>query len=96
MISTESIKHIARLSRLSFSEAEIEQFTEQLGAILNYVDQLAELDTTGVKPASHALPAINVFRDDTVLHSLSQAQIFMNAPETEEAYFKVPQIMGDK
>lgn len=96
MISSESIKHIAQLSRLSFSDTEIEQFTEQLGDILNYVDQLAELDTTGVEPASHALPSSNVFRHDTVVHSLSQSQIFMNAPETEEAYFKVPQIMGDK
>ena len=96
MISSESIQHIAQLSRLSFSESETEQFTEQLSAILEYVDQLAELDTTDVQPASHALPSLNVFRGDQVKHSLTQEQIFMNAPDTEEAYFKVPQIMGDK
>jgi aspartyl-tRNA(Asn)/glutamyl-tRNA(Gln) amidotransferase subunit C len=96
MISPETIHHIAKLSRLSFSENEIKQYSEQLSAILDYVDQLSELDTTDVSPTSHALYMANVFREDGVKQSLSSEQIFMNAPDSEETYFKVPQIMGDK
>ncbi|PIQ26784.1 Asp-tRNA(Asn)/Glu-tRNA(Gln) amidotransferase GatCAB subunit C [bacterium (Candidatus Blackallbacteria) CG17_big_fil_post_rev_8_21_14_2_50_48_46] len=94
MITSETIRHIAKLSRLSFSEPEIERLKHDLATVLDYVDQLAEVDTEGVEPACHSLSIKNVYRNDKVRHSLSSEQVFQNAPETEDAYFKVPQIMG--
>lgn len=94
MINQETVAHIAKLSRLGFTESESRLYAEHLGQILNYVAQLAELDTAGVEPSLHALSVLNVFREDHVRHSLSKDQIFANAPEMESTYFKIPQMMG--
>ena len=95
-IDLQNTEHIAVLSRLDLSDNEIPIYADQLSKILNYVDQLNDLDTTDVEPTSHILNLTNVVRDDEIIHSLSSEQIFQNAPEQEEAFFKVPQIMGEK
>ncbi|MCX6714724.1 MAG: Asp-tRNA(Asn)/Glu-tRNA(Gln) amidotransferase subunit GatC [Candidatus Uhrbacteria bacterium] len=64
MFTTEDVKKIAKLSRLYISEAETEQYREQLGSILEYVDQLQAIDTTGVAELQHAVAVENVFRAD--------------------------------
>lgn len=95
-ISSQQVEHIARLARLALSEEERERVGEQMGRILEYVEQLAELDTTQVEPASHALPLLNVAREDQIHQRLTSAQIFQNAPEREGHFFKVPQIMSEE
>ena len=65
-ITQQQVEHIARLSRLSLSPEELPRYGEQLGRILGYIEQLGELDTEGVEPASHALPLVNVARADQV------------------------------
>ena len=68
MISRQDVEHVARLARLALSEAEAERMREQLSGILAYIDTLRGLDTTGVEPTSHAVPLVNVMRDDEARH----------------------------
>lgn len=95
-ISQEQVEHIARLARIELQPEELPHLREQLGQILGYVDQLSELDTSHVSPASHALPLNNVFREDHAEHQLSQTEIFQNAPDLEGEFFRVPQIMSEE
>ena len=92
-ISREEVIHVARLARLSFSEAEVARFTEQLSAILTYMDKLGELDTTGVEPTSHVLPISNVFKADEVRPSWDRDKITAGGPSIEHGHYKVPKIV---
>jgi aspartyl-tRNA(Asn)/glutamyl-tRNA(Gln) amidotransferase subunit C len=67
----------------------------QLDAILTYIDKLNELDTSQVEPTSHVIPMTNVFREDKVRPSLSQDQALANAPDRQEALFRVPRILEE-
>jgi aspartyl-tRNA(Asn)/glutamyl-tRNA(Gln) amidotransferase subunit C len=65
-LTTEEVKHIAKLSRLHLNDDEVEKYRNQLDSILTYVQQLQAVDTTGVPELQHALEVSNVFRDDVV------------------------------
>jgi aspartyl-tRNA(Asn)/glutamyl-tRNA(Gln) amidotransferase subunit C len=93
MISVEHVEHVAQLARLSLSEDETQRFTEQLNAILSYMEQLNEVPTADVEPTAHVLDLVNVFRDDTVHQTLSAAEALANAPESTHHYFAVPRIV---
>ena len=67
MISREEVEHVARLARLRFAEDELARLQPELGQIIDYVRQLAELDLSGLEPTSHAVPLKNVLRPDVVL-----------------------------
>lgn len=86
------VEHVARLARLSLSEAEIEVFTEQLSRILEHVESLNRLDTTDVPPTYHSVPVENVLREDKPHTSLDKAKVLAQAPEAEAGCFKVPKI----
>lgn len=92
-ISRKEVLHVARLARLTFSEAEVERFTEQLSAILTYMEKLDELDTTGVEPTSHVLPIANVFKPDEVHPSWKRDHIMAGGPSIEHGHYKVPKIV---
>ncbi len=92
-ISREEVLHVARLARLTFSETEVERFTEQLSAILTYMEKLEELDTAGVEPTSHVLPLSNVFKPDEVHPSWERDQITAGGPSIEHGHYKVPKIV---
>jgi aspartyl-tRNA(Asn)/glutamyl-tRNA(Gln) amidotransferase subunit C len=94
-ITEADIRHVARLSRLEFTDEEIGRFTLDLNNIISYVDKLAELDTSNVEPTSHALKMSNVLREDVVAPSLPNDEALANAPETEGPFFKVPQIIQE-
>ena len=68
-ISREDVIHVSNLARLNLREDEVEKFTEQLGAILEHIAKLNEVDTEGVEPTSHVLDLVNVFREDAVTES---------------------------
>ena len=89
------VRKVAKLSRLELTGAEVEEFTGQLSAILDYVEKMNELDTTGVEPLAHCLPISNVFRDDAVKESLGTEKTLANAPQRDEEFFKVPKILDD-
>jgi aspartyl-tRNA(Asn)/glutamyl-tRNA(Gln) amidotransferase subunit C len=93
MISSEEVAHVAHLARLHLSEAEQEQFTAQLGAILDYMEQLNEVPTDGVEPTSHVLDLVNVFREDRVRQIVTVEEALHNAPESAHQYVVVPRIV---
>ncbi len=92
-INHSDVEHVAKLARLTLTEPEKHLFTDQLNAILKYVEQLQQLDTEHVKPTSHAIPIENVMRQDVVQASLSIEKVMLNAPDEEDGQFKVPAVL---
>ena len=89
------VRHVARLARLKCSDEEIATFTRQLGAILEYIGQLQQLDTDGIEPLTHCLAVHNVFRDDVVRPSLSNDAALANAPQRDGEFFALPRVLGN-
>ncbi|MHC4575172.1 MAG: Asp-tRNA(Asn)/Glu-tRNA(Gln) amidotransferase subunit GatC [Planctomycetota bacterium] len=94
-IDEEQVRKVAKLARLELTEAEVEEFTGQLSAILDYVEKMNELDTRNVEPLAHCLPVSNVFREDEVKESLGAEKALANAPQRDGEFFKVPKILDD-
>jgi len=92
-ISEEEVRHISHLARLKPTDDEIHLFSEQLSAILAYVEQLDEVDTTEVAPTAHALPIRNVFRADEPGTSLTPDRALANAPQRDGSFFGVPKVL---
>ena len=92
-ISEEEVRHISHLARLQPSDDEVRLFSEQLSAILTYMEQLNEVDTTNVPPTAHALPVQNVFRADEPAPSLTPDQALANAPHRDGNFFGVPKVL---
>ena len=89
-ISREEVLHVAGLARLALTEDEIERITGELGAILDAVGVVAELDLTGVPPTSHPLDLVNVWGEDEPRPSLTLDEAFANAPVRDGDHFRVP------
>ena len=92
-ITEKEVLYVAALAHLELSPEEVDRFTTQLNGILEYMDQLNELDTTGVEPTSHVLPLCNVLREDEVGHSLALDEVLSNAPQQDRDHFVVPKII---
>lgn len=92
-VKKEDVKHIARLSKLRLNEKEIEEFTEDMNQILDYVKKLEKIDTSKVEPLSHPLEGVNVFREDKLQKSIDKEAALKNAPERTEEFFKVPKVI---
>lgn len=88
-LSNREIEHIAKLAHIGLKDKEIEKFQKHLSDILQYVDQLNEVDTGHVSPTFQVTGLTNIFRDDKVVPSLTQEQTLQNAPLKEKGYFKV-------
>jgi len=95
MISREEVQHVARLARLHLTDDELERMREQLDAILAYIDKLRQLDVDGVEPTSHAVPLMDVMRDDALGPCLTQDEALANAPDRADEFFRVPRIIAD-
>ncbi|HYT39355.1 MAG TPA: Asp-tRNA(Asn)/Glu-tRNA(Gln) amidotransferase subunit GatC [Acidimicrobiia bacterium] len=89
------VEHVAKLARLALSEAEIEQFTVQLGAILEHAARVAALDTADVPPTSHPIPLANVLRSDEPRPGLDRDAVLSMAPAAEDGRFRVPRILAE-
>ena len=92
-ITTEMVEYIAHLSRIELSEDDKKLFLVQLEAILEYMDKLNELDTTGIRPMVHTLDLKNVLRADEVRASLPTEAALRNAPDRTENSYKVPAVL---
>ncbi len=92
-ISRDEVEHVALLARLRLEEKEIEQFTGQINAILDYMDQLNGLATEEVEATSHVIRLGNVIREDEVKASLPEEITLANAPDRDQGFFKVPRIL---
>lgn len=93
-LTRDEVKKVARLARLELAEEEIEVFQAQLSAILDYVAQLQQLDTSQIEELAHPLPLSNVFRSDQEYPSLSVNEALQNAPQRLGDYFAVPAIFS--
>jgi aspartyl-tRNA(Asn)/glutamyl-tRNA(Gln) amidotransferase subunit C len=89
-ISREEVLHVARLARLALTDEEVERITDELGAILDAVGVVAELDLSDVPPTSHPLDLVNVWDDDEPRASLELDDAFANAPARDGDHFRVP------
>ena len=89
-ITRDEVLHVARLARLELADEEIERLTVQLGAILEAVGKVAELDLSDVPPTSHPLDLANVWDEDEPHESLPLDEALANAPEREGDLFRVP------
>lgn len=95
-ITPEDVAHVARLARLALADDERQRMASQLGRILQYVEQLAELDLRGVEPLTHPLAdLVNVFREDEVEPGLPREEALANAPDREGPYFRVPAVLEE-
>lgn len=93
-IQKEDIVHVADLARLELSGGDLDTFATQVSQILDYVDTLEQVDTTGVPPTSHAIELTNAFRDDEVKVHLDRDKALANAPEKETGAFVVPKVVS--
>ncbi|HEY9679085.1 MAG TPA: Asp-tRNA(Asn)/Glu-tRNA(Gln) amidotransferase subunit GatC [Drouetiella sp.] len=92
MITVADVEHVAKLARLSLTEEEKVLYTEQLGKILGFFDELKAIDTTDVEPMSHALSVTNVMREDEVETPPGHEVLLKTAPARDDAFFRVPKI----
>lgn len=92
-VTTKTVEHVARLARLSLSEAETKSLTNDLRQILDYADSLNALDLADVPPMSHA-GAVDSARADELEPSLTRDQALGNAPDAEAGLFRVPRVIG--
>ena len=95
MIERKDVEHVARLTRLALTEAELERMREQLNSILAHLDTLRAVDTEGVEPTSHAVDVVNVMRDDEVEPCFPPDAMLANAPDRSGELFRVPRIIEE-
>lgn len=94
-IQRSDVERVALLARLEPTAEEIDRLSEELAAIVEYVDSLSQVDTDGVVPMVHAIEQTNVLRDDIVAPSLSREAALANAPLDNGVGFRVPAVLGD-
>lgn len=93
-ISTDDVQHLAQLSSLQLSDAETASLRDDLEGIIGYIQQLSELDTTGVEPTYQVTDLQNVWREDTVdTYGIDRDTLLQRAPEVEAAQIKVPKVL---
>ena len=92
-LSAEQVRWVANLARLELTADELAGITGQLSAIVDYVNQLQELDTEAVEPLAHAVELANVFRDDEPAPSLPVDAALANAPERRGDFYSVPAVL---
>lgn len=91
----EEVAHVAKLARLSLSDVELDQFTDQLGQILEHANDMSALNLDDVVATAHPFGLVNVLRKDEVRPSLDRDAVLAMAPDTEDGRFAVPRIMGE-
>jgi aspartyl-tRNA(Asn)/glutamyl-tRNA(Gln) amidotransferase subunit C len=94
-IAREEVAHLARLSRLALGDEELDHLAGQLGQIISAVARVQEVASDGIPPTSHAVPLVNVFRDDVVVPPLGAEKALDQAPAVEQQRFRVPRILTE-
>ncbi|MCR5665242.1 MAG: Asp-tRNA(Asn)/Glu-tRNA(Gln) amidotransferase subunit GatC [Eubacterium sp.] len=90
IISDETMEYVGILAKLELTAEEQQQAKKDMESMLDYIDKLNELDTTGIEPMSHVFPVNNVFREDVVENEDEHDKTMKNAPAVKEGSFKVP------
>ncbi|MGX7419609.1 Asp-tRNA(Asn)/Glu-tRNA(Gln) amidotransferase subunit GatC [Carnobacterium gallinarum] len=94
-INETEVNHVAKLSKLAFKDNEIAHFTEQMDKIIGMVEQLEQIDTTGVPVTTHALETINVMREDVAVPGFDRTELFKNVKTEKDGLIRVPAIMDN-
>jgi aspartyl-tRNA(Asn)/glutamyl-tRNA(Gln) amidotransferase subunit C len=94
-LSRDDVLHLAQLARISLSDDEVNEFSEELSAILAYVEQLSGVDVDGLKPTNQVTGLTNVMRDDEVKsYGYEPAELLKNVPHTQDNQIKVKRMIG--
>lgn len=92
-IDLQTVKKIASLSRISVTEAEADAMVPELNNILGWVEQLGEVDVSGVEPMTAVIPNHQRLRDDVVTDGNVREKVLANAPQAEHGFFAVPKVI---
>jgi aspartyl-tRNA(Asn)/glutamyl-tRNA(Gln) amidotransferase subunit C len=92
-VSTEQVRHIAKLARIAMSDEEVERLAPELNNILGWVEQLSEVNTEGVEPLTAVIDQKLRLRDDVVTEGNIRDRILANAPEAQNGFFAVPKVI---
>ncbi|MCH5161585.1 MAG: Asp-tRNA(Asn)/Glu-tRNA(Gln) amidotransferase subunit GatC [Clostridiales bacterium] len=92
-ITTEEVRHIAKLSKIEFSDGEAQSMREHIQKMLWVFETLDAVDVSAVPPTAHILPIVNVLRDDTVEPSFDNEALLSNAPKSELGAYIVPRVV---
>jgi aspartyl-tRNA(Asn)/glutamyl-tRNA(Gln) amidotransferase subunit C len=92
-LTLDEVRWVAQLARLELTDADLQTMTRQLGAIVDYVNQLQQVNTDGIEPLNHALPIHNVFREDEPRPSLPVDAALANAPDRRGDFYGVPAVL---
>jgi aspartyl-tRNA(Asn)/glutamyl-tRNA(Gln) amidotransferase subunit C len=95
-LSPEEVRNIAELAKLDLTEDEVALYAGQLSAILDYFQQLQQLDTSHIAPTASVLPLKNVLRADTPAAPLPPEMVVANAPDAEDYQFRVSAVLGEE
>lgn len=94
-INETEVKHVAKLSKLAFKDSEIAHFTEQMDEIIGMVEQLEQVDTTGVTVTTHGLEIVNAMRKDVAVPGTERSELFKNVKAEKDGLIEVPAIMDN-
>lgn len=92
-VSADQVRHIANLARIATSDDEIERFVPELNNILDWVEQLGEVNTEGVEPLTAVIDNQLRLREDEVTDGNCRDEILANAPDPEHGFFAVPKVI---
>jgi aspartyl-tRNA(Asn)/glutamyl-tRNA(Gln) amidotransferase subunit C len=95
-ISRDEVAHLARLSRLAVTDAELDMFAGQLDVILQAVARVGEVAAADIPPTSHSVPLTNVLREDVEEPCLPQEEALSGAPDAQDGRFRVPRILEEE
>jgi len=94
IIDQQTVEKIAHLARLELTAVEKVDMIKDMTQILDFMDKLNEIDTTGVDPLVYMTDEVNVFRDDVVIQNITHEEALMNAPKHDNEYFLVAKVIG--
>ena len=94
-ITRDEVAHLAELSRMALTEAELEHFAGQLDVIISSVARVQEVAAEGIPPMTHAVLVANVFRDDVEAACLPPEVVLSQAPAADQGRFRVPRILSE-
>ena len=95
-ITVETVKHLAGLSRIALTDAEIDSLTSELDSILHHIAKVSEVASSDVAPTSHPVPINNVTRPDVIADVLTPEEALRNAPDSADHMFRVSSILGEE
>ncbi len=93
MFSKKELQHLGNLARIEFSDSDLEKYGRELDSILDYIEQLKEVDVKHVEPTSHVMGLSNVFREDIVKPSINVGEMLKNCPDRKGSFFRVPKVI---